>query len=69
MSYVTKCKGTDCPIKEECKRYTQMNKGDEHFSESPGKITDTGDMRLYYCDMFWGEAQEGILVNLKEILE
>lgn len=61
MADITKCEGFDCPIKEECYRYTA--KADElcqmYFSSSPiveGK-----------CDMYWGKQATSIWNELKDI--
>ena len=55
------CKGTGCPIKEECYRYTA--KADElyqaYFSESP--IADNK------CEMYWGKQATSIWNQLKDI--
>lgn len=62
MPDITKCRGTDCPLKEHCYRYT--SKADEHwqsyFVEPPYKNGK--------CEMFWGENQEQILINLQDIV-
>jgi hypothetical protein len=63
---ITKCLGTDCPWKEKCVRYTTP--ADEHyqayFSTPPGKKIE----EVFTCDMFWGEQQEGVLKQLKDIV-
>jgi hypothetical protein len=53
MSDITMCKGTNCPLKEKCFRFTA--KADEYqsyFNESPLKDDK--------CDMYWGEKSEKI---------
>lgn len=62
MADITKCWGTDCPLKEQCYRYT--SKADEYqtfFFEVPYKDGK--------CDMIWGDSQEQILLQLNEIVE
>lgn len=55
------CKGDNCPIKEECYRYTA--KADElyqaYFSEPP--IEDSK------CEMYWGKQSTSIWNQLKDI--
>lgn len=67
MADITKCSGEDCPIKEMCYRFTA--KADKHyqsyFVEAPGKLENN----TFSCEMFWGESQEGIYKNLKDIVE
>lgn len=62
MSDITKCKGTDCPVKEQCYRYTA--KANElwqsYFVEPPIKDGK--------CEMFWGENQEQIFKQLEDIV-
>lgn len=62
MSDITKCKGTDCPVKENCYRYTA--KANElwqsYFVEPPIKDGK--------CEMFWGENNEQIDQMLKDIV-
>ena len=55
---ITKCKGTDCSLKESCYRYTA--KPDDYqswFTEPPIKDNK--------CDMYWGENAEYILETVK----
>ena len=60
MSDITKCKGINCPIKEKCKRYTAKESMlQSYFMESPIKDNK--------CDMYWGEHNESIFNQLKEI--
>ena len=63
MSDITKCKGTDCPVKEHCYRYTA--KANEfrqsYFVEPPIKDGK--------CEMFWGENQEQIFKQLQDIVK
>jgi hypothetical protein len=65
MSDITKCRGTNCPIKEHCKRYTAKanDQWQAYFTEVPFKIEDD----KLSCDMFWGQSQDNILQQLKDI--
>jgi hypothetical protein len=59
---ITLCKGNNCPIKEQCKRY--IYKPDfplyqSYFTESPIKDGK--------CDMFWGDVADDIMEQLKTI--
>lgn len=63
MADITKCVGTDCSVKEMCYRYT-------------APVNDFRQSWLYECplkedgscDMYWGENQENILNQLKNIV-
>ena len=60
MSDITLCKGNNCPMKEQCKRYTSPNSTKQwYYTESPIKDGK--------CDMFWGDVAENIMEQLKEI--
>jgi hypothetical protein len=61
MSDLTKCKGVNCPIKDQCKRYTSKESTvQSYIMESPIKDNK--------CDMYWGENNEAIFNQLKGIL-
>jgi hypothetical protein len=62
MSDITKCKGTDCPVKENCHRFTAKSNDihQSYFAEPPIKDGK--------CEMFWGEQSEFIFNELKKIL-
>lgn len=61
MPDITMCEGKECPIKNQCYRYT-ANPSDyqSYFAESPWD----GEK----CEMFWGENAQGIYEQLKSIL-
>jgi hypothetical protein len=63
MSDITMCKGTDCPIKEKCYRFTA--KADDlyqsYFTEPPIKDGK--------CEMYWGEFQKEIINQLENIVK
>jgi len=61
MLDITTCKGQNCPVKDQCKRYTAKELLlQSYFMESPIKDGK--------CDMYWGEGAESIFNQLKEIL-
>ncbi len=61
MSDITKCRGVNCRIKDQCKRYTAKESvWQSYFMESPIKDNK--------CDMYWGEQNESIFNQLKTIL-
>ena len=63
MADITKCKGTNCPVKEKCYRFTA--KSDEilqsYFLKPPIKYGK--------CEKFWGENSQQIYEQLKEIVK
>lgn len=57
------CKGTNCPYKENCYRYTaKPSEYQSWFMESP--IGENGK-----CDLYWGENSQSIMNQLEEILK
>ena len=65
MADITVCSGTNCPVKEQCYRFTapKNEMWQSYFMEIPGKIEDN----KFTCDMYWGEKAEGIWNQLKDI--
>jgi hypothetical protein len=63
MTDICKCKGTDCPLKENCYRFTAKSDDvyQSYFVDPPIKDGK--------CDMFWGETQKEILNQLKNIVK
>ena len=59
----TLCKGNNCPMKEQCKRYTSPADATNqwYFTESPIKDGK--------CDMFWGDKADEIMEQLKSIMQ
>ncbi len=58
---ITMCKGTNCPVKESCYRYTaKPSNYQSWFMETP---FNDGE-----CDMYWGENAENIWNQLKDIV-
>jgi hypothetical protein len=64
---ITKCEGTDCPIKASCVRYTTPP--DEYrqayFATPPWRKDENGEWK---CEMYWGPAQESIMKQLNDIV-
>jgi hypothetical protein len=65
MADITVCPGTDCPVKEQCYRFTapKNEMWQSSFVEIPGKMEED----KFTCDMYWGEKAEGIWNQLKDI--
>jgi hypothetical protein len=62
MSDITKCDGTDCPVKEKCYRFTAKSDDvyQSYFVDPPIKDGK--------CEMFWGENSQQIFEQLKKTL-
>jgi len=60
---ITMCKGTDCPAKESCYRFTATPNEfrQSYFMEPPIKDGK--------CEMYWGENQMNIWNQLKDIMK
>lgn len=71
MSDITKCKGTGCPIKENCYRFTtkEHDISQSWFTEIPGKWTEEDGAPTFDCEMFWGEQSEFIMNKLNLIVD
>ena len=62
MPDITMCKGTNCPYKESCYRFT-ANPNEfrqSYFIEPPFKDND--------CEMYWGDLQTDIWKQIKDIV-
>jgi hypothetical protein len=59
---ISKCSGKDCPIKENCYRFTAKSDDvyQSYFVEPPIKDGK--------CEMYWGEQSEFIFNELKNIV-
>ena len=64
MPDITMCEGKDCPLKETCYRYTAKPSEfrQSYFAEVPFNKEEKK------CDHFWGENQEAIWNQLKDIV-
>jgi hypothetical protein len=62
MADITLCKGINCLMKEQCKRYTTPPnpRCQVYFTESPIKDGK--------CDMFWGDVADEIMEQLNKIV-
>ena len=62
MSDITLCKGNNCPMKEQCKRYTSTPNSTKqwYYTESPIKDGK--------CDIFWGDVADVVMEQLKSIM-
>ena len=62
MPDITMCKGTDCPQKENCYRFTATPSEywQSYFIDPPIKDGK--------CDLYWGENAENIWNQLKDIV-
>lgn len=52
MADITKCKGIDCPLKDDCYRYTAKDSGilqSWFYDDNIGEETDDG----FECEYFW----------------
>ena len=66
MPDITKCKGTDCPVKEKCFRFTsEPDKYQAYFLDVPGKTEDN----KFTCNMYWGANAESIWNQLNDIVK
>lgn len=69
---ITKCSGQGCPIKEKCYRFTVEAEPlyQSVFAEIPSKWKpDIMLKEVWECDMYWGEKNNDILKQLKEIMK
>ena len=59
---ITKCKGTNCPLKDSCYRFTATENEvlQAYFVEPPIKDGK--------CEMYWGEQANEILNQLTDIM-
>jgi hypothetical protein len=59
MPDITKCEGTDCPLKENCYRFTATDSGLNQSYFEPPPIKDGK------CDEFWEDTHNKNLLNNK----
>ena len=64
MSDITKCPGTDCPLKQSCKRFTAKSNEyrQAYFLDPPYHINYEG----FSCEMYWGEFAQSVWESLQE---
>jgi hypothetical protein len=66
MADITKCKGINCPVKDNCYRYTARDSGLHQswfVDDNVGKMVDN----KFSCDVYWGKNAEAVWEELKEI--
>jgi hypothetical protein len=66
MADITKCKGINCPVKDNCYRYTARDSGlyqSWFVDDNVGKMVDN----KFSCDVYWGKNLEKAWEELKEI--
>jgi len=59
MPDITKCEGTDCPLKENCYRFIATD------SEYRQSYFETPPIKDGKCDEFWEDTQNKNLLNNK----
>lgn len=64
MASLTRCNGTNCLIKETCKRYIMPSPNRTFFAFEPFKIKNG----VFKCEFYWGEKSEGIMAKVEEIM-
>jgi len=60
---MTLCKGANCLLKDECKRFTPLDENSQWFVEELFEIKDG----VFSCEMFWGVNSQYIFETLKKI--
>lgn len=70
MPDITMCKGTDCPIKNQCHRFiAEPDVYQSYFVGIPGAYEPTLDGKSQWkCDMFWGRQSTEIMNKLNSIM-
>jgi hypothetical protein len=66
MADITKCKGINCPVRDNCYRYTARDSGfcqSWFVDDTVGKLVDN----KFSCDVYWGENAEAVWEQVKEI--
>lgn len=66
MSQIVKCRGEGCLLAFRCKRFTAYcaDNNSPFFADAPYKVVDG----VLSCAMFWGEEQDSIYGQLKDIV-
>lgn len=62
------CLGTDCPIRETCKRYTTSITDKPYFNPTPGYYNSSLGKLVWTCVVYWGDMQDDILKTLTTIV-
>lgn len=67
IEFVVKCKGTKCPIKNKCYRYTvKETENTEWLGIVPFQMFDGG--KTFSCGFFWGENANDVFNKLYSII-
>jgi|688.fasta_scaffold544102_1 hypothetical protein len=71
MADITKCTGVNCPIRNDCKRYTSESNmlSQSFFTNPPHVFDDSFTPPKFSCDMFHSENQIYILTQLNNICQ
>jgi hypothetical protein len=65
MADITKCSGFECPVKDQCYRYTApASARQSYFWNTPGVVKNNE----FTCDMYWGENAQSIWETLNDIV-
>lgn len=66
MSDITMCPGTDCPMKQSCRRFTATANEfrQSYFLDPPYHINEGG----FSCDMYWGATADSIMETLQDAM-
>lgn len=60
------CKGDGCLLAFRCRRFTEKPSSQQYyFTDAPYKIVNDA----LHCDYFWGETQDSIYEQLKDITD
>ena len=63
MADITMCKGGNCPVKEQCTRYTaKAGSYQSYFTKVPY------NENTKECDVYWGKNADNIFNQLKDII-
>jgi len=68
MSDITKCNSEDCPVRDECYRYTaKPSDRQSYFSTPPLKRSVIDGKNIVTCEFYWGDNSELIFKMLNTI--
>lgn len=63
MADITMCRGDNCPLKNDCQRYTtKTGKVNQSYFVDPPYIDDE-------CDMFWAIKDSTVMKSLNDIFK
>lgn len=64
MADITMCTYLGCPLRDKCRRATAQPGEYQSYMTNPSKIVNG----KFECDMFWGDAADLLLEQLKSIM-